>query len=224
MDYITPGSYFQGQITYAHGAIRYLAHTPFGANSYTRFSNDAPSGPFQGSVGLGLVMDGAFTSPGGFGFGGLSAALPNVDLVSGWTLNLAYEHVWNPKWKTSVYGGYTQINYGAGTNWHICNGNAGNLVFGNALGGQAAVVNPAASGCDADWSTWWIGSRTQWNITPQFYMGVDVLYQRLNTMNGPAGANWVLTTPGAPRPTGTYLLDDQSVLGATFRAHFDFLP
>ena len=32
-----------------------------------------------------------------------------------------------------------------------------------------------------DWSTWWIGSRTQWNVTKDFYMGVDVLYTKLQT-------------------------------------------
>ena len=30
-------------------------------------------------------------------------------------------------------------------------------------------------------STWWIGSRTQWNVTKDFYMGVDVLYSKLQT-------------------------------------------
>ena len=29
--------------------------------------------------------------------------------------------------------------------------------------------------------TWWIGSRTQWNVTKDFYMGVDVLYSKLQT-------------------------------------------
>ena len=34
-------------------------------------------------------------------------------------------------------------------------------------------------GCDNDWSTWWLGSRTQWNVTKDFYMGVDVMYAKL---------------------------------------------
>jgi hypothetical protein len=36
-------------------------------------------------------------------------------------------------------------------------------------------------GCDSDWQTWWIGSRTQWNITKDFYMGVDVMYSKLQS-------------------------------------------
>ena len=40
-----------------------------------------------------------------------------------------------------------------------------------------------ASGCDNNWQTWWIGSRTQWNVTKDFYMGVDVLYSKLIQRN-----------------------------------------
>jgi hypothetical protein len=207
MDYITPGSYFQGQVTYAKGAVRYLAHTPFGA-SYARYGDSAL--PFQGTVGLGWVMDAMYTNPGGFAGGPL---LGSNELTSGWTINASYEHVWNPKWKTSIYGGYTEINYSAAASFYICNGPGGGIAFPGGVN----------AGCNADWSTWWLGSRTQWNITPFFYLGVDVLYQRLNSMDGGTGNTVVLPTI-TPRPGGTYLIDDQNVLGVTFRAHFDFLP
>ena len=32
------------------------------------------------------------------------------------------------------------------------------------------------AGCNINWNTWWLGSRTQWNVTKDFYMGVDVMY------------------------------------------------
>ncbi len=32
-----------------------------------------------------------------------------------------------------------------------------------------------------DWSTWWLGSRTQWNVTKDFYLGVDVMYAKLHS-------------------------------------------
>ena len=34
----------------------------------------------------------------------------------------------------------------------------------------------ASAGCDMNWNQWWIGSRTQWNVTKDFYMGLDVAY------------------------------------------------
>ena len=36
---------------------------------------------------------------------------------------------------------------------------------------QLAVAN---AGCDNNWNWWWVGTRTQWNVTKDFYMGLDV--------------------------------------------------
>ena len=35
--------------------------------------------------------------------------------------------------------------------------------------------------CSPNFSFYQVGSRTQWNITKDFYMGVDVTYTHLNT-------------------------------------------
>jgi hypothetical protein len=32
-------------------------------------------------------------------------SLTNVDLMTVWSANAAYEHLWNPQWRTSVYTG-----------------------------------------------------------------------------------------------------------------------
>ena len=32
-------------------------------------------------------------------------------------------------------------------------------------------------------STWWVGSRTQWNVTKDFYMGLDVMYSKMQSAN-----------------------------------------
>ena len=44
-----------------------------------------------------------------------------------------------------------------------------------------------AAGCDNDWTTWWVGSRTQWNVTSDFYMGVDVMYSQAEQCGTPTG-------------------------------------
>ena len=69
------------------------------------------------------------------------------------------------------------MSYGKGTgsaNANLCSA-AG---FGNALAGTLAV---AGAGCNNNWSTWGIGSRTQWDVTKTFYLGVEVLYQDLHS-------------------------------------------
>ena len=45
------------------------------------------------------------------------------------------------------------------------------------------------SGCDMNWSTWWLGTRTQWNVTKDFYMGLDVLYQHMESANPMASSH-----------------------------------
>ena len=57
------------------------------------------------SVGLGWVADGIF------GTG------TSVELTRVWSALGFYEHIWNPKWRTSWFGGYVNVDYnGAATN------------------------------------------------------------------------------------------------------------
>ena len=46
-----------------------------------------------------------------------------------------------------------------------------------AVGGGTNAV--AAAGCDNNWNRWWVGTRTQWNVTKDFYLGLDVDYTKL---------------------------------------------
>ena len=82
----------------------------------------------------------------------------------------------------------------------------------NNTGGTSAVADPR---CDTDWSTWWVGSRTQWNVSKDFYMGVDVLYLKLQSMSY-NGATTIFVGPG--------LAADQDNLMFRFRVHRDFYP
>ena len=63
--------------------------------------------------------------------------------------------------------------------------------------------------CDPNWQMGYIGTRTQWNITSQFYMGVDVLYTKMYT--GFAGLGIFRspgTGPGSERPAGVYSIEN----------------
>ncbi len=75
--------------------------------------------------------------------------------------------------------------------------------------------------CSPDFSFYQIGSRTQWNITKDFYMGVDVTYTHLNT------AYKGITTNANPliySVSGRTLtsMDDQSNWSGIFRAQYNF--
>jgi hypothetical protein len=182
---------FQTQFNYAEGAIGYVTTTNGGWQHYGSGN----------TLGFGTITDGVFG--GSIGAGTASG----IELTTGWGFGAAYQHYWNPKWKTSVYGGYTSIDYNSTATALICGS--------TALGTGVAVTN-----CNPDLSFWAVGTRTQWNPVRDLDVGVDVLYTKLNTAY--AGAA-VLGTNGA-RPAGPYVVEDQDDVTVMFRMQRNFLP
>ena len=43
----------------------------------------------------------------------LQPPAPDIELTRVWSALGAYEHIWNPKWRTSVFGGYVNVDYGS---------------------------------------------------------------------------------------------------------------
>ncbi len=85
----------------------------------------------------------------------------------------------------------------------------------------------ATAGCDNNWNTWWVGTRTQWNVTKDFYMGLDVLYNKLSsasTSNGFLNPGSASTSPFGGGAVGPLRVDDQDNFQFRFRVHRDFYP
>ena len=165
---------------------------------------------FSTSVGLGWVSDGIF------GTG------TSVELTRVWSALGFYEHIWNPKWRTSWFGGYVNVDY---------NGAATNSILQRTPGALAACgVAPVApttfavtlvqgNSCSPDYSFWEAGTRTQWNPVPQLDVGLEVLYSRRNT----AFKGAAIVPANLSRPV-VFALDDQSVWSAMFRWQRNFYP
>jgi hypothetical protein len=200
-DAISAGDYLQIQANYTEGALKYLVH----ANSnqqYYRFGANS-------SFGYGNFSDAVF--------GAIGGANTGLDLTTGWSVNASYDHRWNPKWKTSLYGGYIAVSFNNEAQTLLNNANT--ATFGCFTSAGTGTV-----GCSNNWSTWFIGSRTQWDVARGLYMGVDVMYQKLNTANGGL-ATTAAFAPSAnnnPQPTGAYAVRDVDDLAITFRVHRDF--
>ncbi|HET9715211.1 MAG TPA: porin, partial [Pseudolabrys sp.] len=197
---IGQGDYFQTQVNYTQGALKYIFQNPNG-NPYIQDN--------QSGLAMGIISDGVY------GGNLLDGNATNIELTTAWNVNASFEHFWNPRWRTSIHGGYAQVSYNDRANNILCvlQGD------GNALGGSLAVANP---GCDNDWNWWWIGSRTQWNVTKEFYMGLDVAYTRISGLSTSDGLF------GGPLPGNTNIsvrpVDDQDNWQVRFRVHRDFYP
>ena len=219
LPWITPGDRFGFQFNWAKGATRYVVNQP-GTNAAGFFGGNY-------SVGLGFLADAVLRDNNvlnpvtGLPQGG------SLELTDAWGFMAVYEHLWTPRLKTSFYGGDVQISYNGTATNYICQ-NA--LLPGAPLAGSIGNLNPiagnpftAARSCDPDFGIWFVGSRTQWNIRPDFYLGMDLVYQKLQTsFDGLAS----FTANAGPRPSSgpLYRVEDQDALSLTFRAHRDILP
>jgi Porin subfamily len=168
------------------------------------------------SIGIGFAADGVFDTN------------REIEMTTVWNVIAFYQHIWNPKWRTSLYGGYVRVDYNdVATN--IINshlpGAAGTLVCGVPVAGAVwpplGIVPGTGNSCTPDFSFYQVGTRTQWNPVPLLDIGVEFLYTRLNTAYKGAAVNGV--APGAPQQT-VFTIDDQHVFSTLFRWQRNFYP
>ena len=196
------GDYFAVQGIYTQGALRYLMQNP--NNNW--WIQDGQSAAY------GVMSDGVY---GGSAFNGTATS---IQLTTAWGVNIGYEHFWTPRWRTSLYGGYTSVSYDSQANNILCSLQGD----GNGLTGNRALAN---AGCSNNWTSWWVGTRTQWNVTKDFYMGLDVAYLKMEGMSTSTGLIAGAAVIPANTNTATFRnINDQDIWMARFRVHRDFYP
>ena len=217
---IAPGDYFQMQVNYAQGAVRYAGFTQPGTYSPARFNGN--------ELGLGYMSDGIFCG-GNFGGQGIrgcsSGSSSDIQLTTAFGVNAAYEHFWTPSLRTSLWGAYLKVTYNDAAKGMIDDATCGDRALSGGSSSQPAAPSGSLTGitnCNPDWSWWGIGSRTQWNVTKDFYMGVDVYYTKLQT--GFEGYGNYRAAAGSSPATGRYTITDQDVVGTRVRFHRDIVP
>ncbi len=196
---IGPGDYLDTQFNYTKGAIRYAAFTPGGAYDPYFYSGN--------TVGYGVFTDGVFTGT------AVPGTQTSTDLTTAWNFNAHYEHYWTPALHSSLYGGYLQVNYGAQANKALCAVENGTLF---------AVTAAQLLNCNNDFGWWWIGSRTQWDITKQLYVGLDVIY--LNLITATPGVGTAPFAGFGGQPVAVRNISDQGTWSFRARVHRDFNP
>jgi hypothetical protein len=173
-----------------------------GARKYVDFSYNNMYSLFNGSTyGIGIGSDGVY------------ATGNSIELTTAWGVNAAYEHFWSKQWQTSVYGAYTATTYNANANGYLC--------VAETAGTHAFTI-PGGVTCNNNFNVWTIGTRTQFNIDASTYLGVDVVYQKLETGLSGMTANYGNGAENAA--TGPRDVADQSALMVQFRVHRNFYP
>jgi hypothetical protein len=207
---------------YSVGAVGYNT-TGWGSQAFYGSGNRAT---------LNFLVDGVFNTA------------TAVELNRTWSFQAFYEHLWNSKWRTSIYGGMLGTQFDANAKAMICpggpggtpnpigfsggnngifqtaNANTTNIVNGGNANGQVTNCNP-----DSSWAQ--LGTRTLWNPVPDLDVGFDVGWVHLNTaFAGTANLNaWgtVFQSNNTGRMAGPYIIGNADVFSAGFRIQRNFL-
>ena len=196
----TNGSYFQIQYNYTVGAARYTDQTQTGHFSMVQ----------GGTLGYGILTDGIVNN-----------ATGTVDLTKVQGLNVAFDYHWNGKFWTSIYGSYLKVSYDGIANASICavQNTFNNINFAATAGGVTGIAN-----CQNDWSFWVVGSRWQYNFTPALYVGIEAVYQKLQTADAGFATLPTVGLASVAVPATVYQVTNQSVWSFRARFHRDILP
>jgi len=219
------GDYFQAQVNYTEGALRYVFFTP---NTNWGKAN-------SGNQAFGILSDAVYGSIAGNQITGTQ-----MSLTTGFGFNAGFEHFWTPNFHTAVTGGWDRVSYGSVANNQLCA-----LTNGTQFGAPGPIPGALGTistpGCNMNWSTWAVGQRTQWDVTKTLYLGVEVIYQQLDTAKENSAGGYS-SSNGANGLQGTGIVGGSVVatsatqagtLGAVrnegnwtarFRIHRDFLP
>ena len=187
------GDTFGAQFTYGVGASAYVGQ---GQGSFNVVHGS--------DIGIGFSTDAVYGAQGS-----------SLELTTAWSITAGAEHYWSPKWRTSLYGGYEQFQYNPTATAIICGG----LAPGGA-GSSANAGGFTPANCSPNFSFWQIGSRTVWSPVRELDIGVEVLWNHINT----AFAGPVTVSANGTIPAGPFTARDQDVVSGIFRVQRNFLP
>jgi len=205
------GDSFKAEASFAHGAAKYVwggTVDTNGAGNFARLGGSGLPGA-RGSMLFGYVLDGVY---GGLG----TAASPgtSIQLSNSWEVSAFYEHYWNPAWRTSLFGNYSSISYGA---------------TGDALL-MAALKSPAISSTGIlsapttgtfRFATAQIGTRTAWTPVKDLTIAAEFLYSRMYQNLSGTFVSAGTGIPGAPGQS-TFELRDQNVYNGAVQIQRSF--
>jgi hypothetical protein len=205
------GDKFWVEGTYAHGAGAYagwIGITTTQINTLGRFNG--------ANVAAAWALDSIFgTLPSTSGATG-------QQLTNYFSIAAAIEHYWTPALRSDFFGSYSVVDYNDVATTLFCSSPQSPI---RRVGAPTTPLTgtTVAAGCNPDFDVWNVGVRTIWNPAPQFDIGLEVTYSRLETRND---ANQVvLNFAGAGgRPAGAYSPSSESVWSSLLRLQRNFWP
>ncbi len=154
------GDSLKVEATFAHGAAKYVWGGTVDTTGGGLFAIAT-----QNTLGFGYVLDGVYA-------GTSSANGTGISLSNAWDVSAYYEHYWTPQWRTSVFGSYSQIDYGsAGNALLLTAANTGVLNTGTFAGTAGGSFKLAVAQ---------VGTKTSWTPVQNLTLSAEFIYSRLD--------------------------------------------
>ncbi len=203
------GTVGQGTLGYA-GQSSVVGTT----NTFQRFNG--------GRVAAAWALDGVFANQ--IGPAAAAAGAPGasgIQLTGYWEIAAAFEHYWTPALRTDFFGSYTAVDFNGTATTIFCSSPVGPVR--TAGGATPNFATGPVAGCNPDYNLINVGIRTIWNPAPQFDIGLEVMYSRLETKYDPATVLLNFAGSGG-RAAGNYTPSSENVFSSIFRLQRNFWP
>lgn len=166
-----------------------------------------------------------------FGTLGSTGGATGQQLTQYWTIAAAFEHYWTPALRTDIFGSYTSADFNATATTLFCSSpqspvravSAGNIAIAQASGAPTGAAGSAFAGCDPDYNLINVGVRTIWNPAPQFDIGLEVMYSRVETKFDPNQVALNFAGAGG-RSGGFYAPSSENTWSGILRFQRNFWP
>ncbi|MGY4157946.1 hypothetical protein ACVINW_003788 [Bradyrhizobium sp. USDA 4461] len=178
---------------YTKGASRYNFQD-FASSTYAMYGGTSVAGAYQ-SLGLSGVSDTVFVTGSG------------QELTTTYGFNGAFTHNWDPRWSTSVYGGWAAVRYNRIAKGYICSAFVANL-----------ALSTGVAGCNPDFNYGIVGLVTRWTPVKNLTFSADLTYALLDQKYANGSTVTVPLQSGIAKPGALYELKDQNSIALLLRA------
>ncbi|MDI3567422.1 porin [Bradyrhizobium sp. Arg816] len=188
-----PGDSINVQGVYTKGASGYNFES-YLARTYAMYGGTGLPGAYQ-SIGFAGVSDSVF----GTGSG--------QELTTTYGMNGAFNHNWDPRWSTSIYGAWAAVRYNNTAKGYVCGAVVANLALSSGL-----------AGCNPDFNYAVVGTATRWTPVKNLTFTAELAYMMLDQKYAGGSTVTLPLQSGIAKPATAYELKDQNTLALLLRA------
>jgi hypothetical protein len=207
----SPGDKMWAEATYSEGSAGYVGWSGGivgTTNTYGRFNGN--------DVAAAWALDSIFGTLGSTG------GPTGQQLTRYWSIAGAIEHYWTPALRTDLFGNYTAADFNDVATTLFCSSPQSPIRRSSAPNTPLTGATVVA-GCNPDFNVWNAGIRTIWNPAPQFDIGLEVMYTRVETKHDPNQVVYNFAGAGG-RAAGTYFPSSENVWSSILRLQRNFWP